>query len=38
MAGADGAAVISAVLSAPEIASASQNLIDLIRGLRASER
>jgi thiamine-phosphate pyrophosphorylase len=37
-AGADGAAVISAVLSAPDIASASQHLIDLIRGLRASEQ
>lgn len=35
-AGADGAAVISAVLNAPDILSASQNMIDRIRGLRVS--
>lgn len=33
-AGADGAAVISAVLNAPDITSASRSMIDRIRGLR----
>jgi thiamine-phosphate pyrophosphorylase len=35
-AGADGAAVISAVLSAPDIRAASQEMVDRIQGLRAS--
>lgn len=37
-AGADGAAVISAVLDAPDVRSASQKLIDRIRGLRVPAR
>ena len=35
-AGADGAAVISAVLSAPDIRAASKDMVDRIHGLRAS--
>jgi thiamine-phosphate pyrophosphorylase len=37
-AGADGAAVISAVLSASDIVSASHDLVDRIRGLRPTQQ